>query len=322
MDTLTHALSGALVARATATAKNPPIPLGRRVGIGFVVGALPDIDVVASWLSPLAYLYYHRGITHSLVMLPLWALLIGWCCSRWWRSGPDWRAYAGVAALALGVHIAGDWITSFGTMLLAPFSDRRFGLGTTFIIDLWFSGIILTGLLTSLLWRQSRIPALAASVVLAGYVGLQYAARQNALDFAAQYARAEGIAEPQLDAIARPVSPFNWTLIVRDGERFHYSDVNVVREESLSDDGSFLGRLNAPYRPLDQAQWHTTAQFGPDQTRQFAREVWQAPEFGFFRWFAQHPTLYRVDRATAGGRCAWFQDLRFAMPGREVVPFR
>ena len=30
-------------------------------------------------------------------------------------------------------------------MILAPFSDWRAAIGTTFIIDLWFSGIILAG---------------------------------------------------------------------------------------------------------------------------------------------------------------------------------
>ena len=44
---------------------------------------------------------------------------------------------------AIFVHILGDLITQFGTMILAPFSDQRFGWGTTFIIDLPFTGIIL-----------------------------------------------------------------------------------------------------------------------------------------------------------------------------------
>ena len=47
MDTLTHALSGALLARATASPENPALPLTRRVAIGAVVGAFPDIDAVS-----------------------------------------------------------------------------------------------------------------------------------------------------------------------------------------------------------------------------------------------------------------------------------
>jgi inner membrane protein len=47
--------------------------------------------------------------------------------------------------MALGAHIVGDLITGFGTIVFAPLSDWRAALGTTFIIDLWFSGIILAG---------------------------------------------------------------------------------------------------------------------------------------------------------------------------------
>ena len=80
---------------------------------------------------------HHRGVTHSLLMLPLWSIVLAWLCAMLWRNGPGWRAYFGVFAWGIGIHIAGDWITSFGTLLLAPFSVRRFALSTTFIIDLW-----------------------------------------------------------------------------------------------------------------------------------------------------------------------------------------
>ena len=78
MDTLTHALSGALMARATAPRPGTPdtLPLSRRIGLGFFAAAFPDLDVVTSWMSPLSYLYYHRGVTHSLVLLPRWSLLL------------------------------------------------------------------------------------------------------------------------------------------------------------------------------------------------------------------------------------------------------
>ncbi len=123
MDTLTHALSGALLARATAGIEKPALPMGRRIGIGFLVAAFPDLDVVATWISPLAYLYHHRGVTHSLVMLPLWTILLSLIFALVWRKGPGWKSYAPVVALSLAVHIAGDWITTFGTMIFAPLSD-------------------------------------------------------------------------------------------------------------------------------------------------------------------------------------------------------
>ena len=225
MDTLTHALSGALLARATAGIEKPALPLGRRVAIGALVAAFPDADIVATWISPLSYLYHHRGVTHSLVMLPVWTVLLAWLLALIWRGGPNWRTYAPVVALSLFIHIAGDWITTFGTMIFAPLSDYRRGIGTTFIIDLWFTGIILAGLALSLLWRRSRWPAVAGLGVLAAYVVFQFVQLQGALDFGERAAREQGLSPVKVSALPRPVSPFNWMVILESDTGYRYSHV-------------------------------------------------------------------------------------------------
>src|SRR3954470_10379288 len=154
MDTLTHALLGALLGRATAppkvTQSAESVPVGRRMLVGFLAAAFPDIDFISSYLSPLSYIHHHRGITHSLILLPMWAALLAVLFAVIWKGKPRWPAYSAISAIAIGSHILTDWITSFGTMVFAPFSDARYAIGTTFIIDLWFTGIILLGLLASL----------------------------------------------------------------------------------------------------------------------------------------------------------------------------
>lgn len=322
MDTLTHALSGALLARATAGLEQPALPLGRRVVIGALVAAFPDIDVVASWISPLSYLYHHRGVTHSLVMLPLWTVLLAWLFALIWRGGPRWRTYAPVVAMSLAAHIAGDWITTFGTMIFAPLSDYRHGLGTTFIIDLWFSGIIIAGLLLSLAWRRSRVPAVTGLVVLAAYVVLQYTLLQQAIEFGERHARSEGLIQARVTALPRPVSPFNWMVVVESADTYRYSHVNLIRAQVLQagDDAGFIARLDAVYRPLDQAIWETGQRFGHAGEHAVARAVFEHPTFAFFRWFSAYPALHRID-SEAESLCVWFKDLRFLTPGRNGFPF-
>jgi inner membrane protein len=325
MDTLTHALSGALLARASAPQQTDStvLPLRRRLLVGFLAAAAPDLDFIFGYVGPIEYLYYHRGITHSLVMLPLWAFLLARLCAVLWRGDRPWQAYFGVIALGIGVHIAGDWITSFGTMIFAPLSNKRFGIGTTFIIDLWFTGIILAGLLGCWVWRASRAPAIAGLALLCSYVVFQGLQHQRALDWGESYARASGLPQAQVTAQPRPVSSFNWMVIVRSGEEVRYSFVNLKRREPLrtGPDAGFIGRLDAAYLPLEQAQWVRASRFGSsDVERAIAREVWDHPRFEFFRWFAQEPVLYRVDAGSPD--CAWFQDLRFFTPGRNGWPFR
>jgi len=325
VDTLTHGLSGALLGRATAGKEDPQaLPVRRRVLVGFLAAMAPDLDFVIGFLGPIEYLLHHRGVTHSLVMLPLWAFLLAKLCAVAWRGDRPWRAYYGIVALSLGIHIAGDWITSFGTIVFAPFSDARYGLGTTFIIDLWFTGILLAGLALSAAWRRTPLPAIAGLAVLCGYIAFQGLQQQRAIEWGEQYARSAGLQQAVVSAQPRPVSPYNWLVIVRSGEDVRYTFVNLARREPLAagPDAGFIRRLDSAYLPLARAQWVFGTRYGSsDAERAVAREVWEQPQFAFYRWFAEEPMFLRVDAGNPS-TCAWFQDLRFLTPGRRTWPFR
>ena len=290
---------------------------------GFFAAAAPDLDFVIGFIGPVEYLLTHRGVTHSMLLLPAWALLYSWILAKVLRE-PDregkggWRALYGITALALGAHIAGDLITSFGTMILAPFSDWRAGIGTTFIIDLWFSGIILAGLLLSLVFRKTRAPAVAASVLLVGYVGFQYLQKQRAMEFGFEYAKSMALRDALVTVHPRPVSPFNWTVFVSDDEAHRFAHVNLVRKEArrYAPGDGFLARVDTPYLPLDQAVWVTRRRYGEIDS-DIIRDAWNSDAIAFFRWFAALPAYDGKMQD-----CVWFTDLRFLTPGREGMPFR
>lgn len=321
MDTLTHALSGALLARATAPKDAPARSLPRRIAAGFFSAAAPDLDFVVSFVGPVAYLENHRGATHSILLLPIWAFCVAWVLARILREPRGWRALYGICALGIGAHIAGDLITSFGTMLFAPFSDWRAGIGTTFIIDLWFTGIIVAGLLASASWRRLRWPAVAASAILVGYVGFQYTLKLRAQEFGEQYALQKGLGEVRIVTQPRPVSPFNWTVFLSDADQHRYANINLVRREpreARPGDG-FFARLDAAYQPLAAARWEQRSRYGENAAEQaIVRSAWNSEALGFFRWFAELPAF---DAITRGSQCVWFVDLRFIEPGRPWVPF-
>lgn len=334
MDTLTHALSGALAGRLLArradpTDSRPTPPVWQAVVTGTAAATFPDVDFVLGFVSELTYLRGHRGVTHSLLLMPLWALLVAWIMAKLFRlrrgthPAPDWRAFYLIACVGIFVHILGDLITQFGTMILAPFSDQRFAWGTTFIIDLGFSGIIVAGLVASAIWRRSRMPALLASLALIGWVGLSAVARDEAIAVAHAHAARHAIPAVVVSAVPRPASPFNWTAIVFDGERYHYAHINTRRSVPLTagDSDHFIRRLSSEYLPVDMARWQTVTRFGDAGQMPSALAVWAAEEFQFFRWFAMFPVLDRVE-ANGDGLCVNFRDLRFETPGREHIPFR
>jgi inner membrane protein len=323
VDTLTHALSGALAARVAAPNTERIVTTRECVVLGALVAAFPDSDVVLSALSPLAYLYHHRGVTHSVLLLPLWALLLAGCWSLARRNRAGFSVYLWICAIGLGVHIAGDLITSFGTMIYAPLSDARIEWGTTFIIDLWFSAIIIAALLFAWLFRASRIPALFGLVLLCGYVGLQWLQKERAIAFGVAYATSVGMEGAKVSALPRPVSPFNWMVIVTDRDRYHYAFVNLRRRERLNTtaDPGLIARLDAQYEPLAEARWQSQTRFGVGDARVLAEEAWRRPEFAFFRWFAAYPIFAAIEHRNPSV-CVWFRDLRFLTPGREAWPFR
>jgi inner membrane protein len=206
--------------------------------------------------------------------------------------------------------------------LFAPLTHQTYSLGSTFILDPLLALVLLLGYLGSLWKRTSLRPAQLSALLAVLLIGVQFAWKQQALDAGHAYARAQGWNSAQISAEPRPIAPFNWTVIVREGERYHYAHLklNTATQQAAAADANWLVRALAAFQPPQLANWQTAAQFGEGQDSLLARDIWARPEFGFFRWFASAPVLYRIDHHP-NGACVWFEDLRFEAPGRES-PFR
>ncbi|WP_084226725.1 metal-dependent hydrolase [Nitrosospira sp. NpAV] len=324
MDTLTHALSGALLARATAPATPGPGELTSRarMTVGFVAAAFPDSDIVLRLFGMLPYLDLHRGVTHSIILLPAWALLLAWLFSRCSRQRYSWRAIYGTAALGIGIHIAGDVFTAYGTMVLAPFSYHRFAVPFTFIIDPYFTAIIVIGLAAVMFRRQRRYPAIIALLMLGCYVGFQGILHSQAIKIGETYLETHGLKETgaEVHAIPQPLSPFNWKIIVSHGDDYYEALVNLWRVQKLQPPDTANGilaawkRVASGYQPVSAAKWMHHGRFGEMESQHIlAREAWSQEVFTRYRQFAIFPFLDRIE--SDGGRlCVWFLDLRFTLP--------
>jgi membrane-bound metal-dependent hydrolase YbcI (DUF457 family) len=160
MDPVTHALSGAVLARAVVPQYGDE-RLARTARWAVILGAIfPDIDVIANPFDPdhFATIRIHRSVTHSFVCLPVWAclfaLLAGWYCRRRGIAAPGRGVLGVLFGLGVGLHVVFDCITSFGTMAWSPISWTRVQWDWTFIIDLTLTGVLLFFLLLS--WVAER----------------------------------------------------------------------------------------------------------------------------------------------------------------------
>jgi len=159
--------------------------------LGSTAGALlPDIDHPKSWLGqriplvsvPIAAVFGHRGITHSLLAVLGLALALWHGLAQWQLLQTRWGLGAvGVAAGYLS-HLAGDFVTHGGVPLLWPLK-RRFSSPLTFLTGGAFEGLLkgvlalgAAGVLVQHFAPWALQPALALMHSLAGLAAQALAA--------------------------------------------------------------------------------------------------------------------------------------------------
>ena len=154
MDTITHAIAGALISKAAFRGEEMfalrPMNRARIVTWALMLGAIfPDSDVFRDMFShdKLLIVTWHRSITHSLILMSLWALLLAWithafCRWRKWEA-PSFAALTGIYAAGIVSHILLDLVTTFGTMIWSPLEWSRPAWDMIFIVDFTLSGILL-----------------------------------------------------------------------------------------------------------------------------------------------------------------------------------
>jgi inner membrane protein len=253
--------------------------------------------------------------------LPVWAVLLALLLSKLMRPVADWRPLFTLCCLCLGIHIAGDVITSYGTMILAPFRDWRASLDLTFIIDFIFTGILLLGLSASLVMRSKQLSAIIGLVVLLAYLGLQSWAHRQAVSLGEDAARSNDWQGVAISAIPQPLSPFYWKIIIAHERHYHVGLVRLYGEE-IRDEGDkgLLATIRASYQSPDNLQWQREYRYGMDrQNAEAVRTAWLSDEIADFRRFTRFPVL--LETSGSDGQCYWFSDLRFMLQGRPLSRF-
>jgi membrane-bound metal-dependent hydrolase YbcI (DUF457 family) len=154
MDTITHGIAGALIGKAVFRGEDMfashPMHRGRIITWSLMLGAIfPDSDVSRDIFShdTLLVITWHRSITHSLILLPLWALLLAAITSVFakWRKweAPSFAALSAIYAVGILSHILLDLVTTFGTMIWSPLEWSRPAWDLIFIVDFTLTAIFL-----------------------------------------------------------------------------------------------------------------------------------------------------------------------------------
>ncbi len=293
MDTITHALAGALAGRGTAgRTRTEGLTPAKAAWATLAASVFPDIDFVIALFDSMAYLSYHRLFTHTVVLLPIWAMMLA-LLAGWLDPRRGWRPYLPWMVLGIALHILLDAFNIWPLKPLWPLLDWEMAWPVLFVIDPIYTAIIVIGLALSMWWRR-RVMALVTIVVLALYTAVQFPLNHMATRHTAVIGEAQ--------AFAQPLSPLHRRVVVlgEDGPSWAF-----IRQ--FSDRPSRWG-----YAPADQAEWHSALY--PWSAGELAGSAWNRPEMSGYRNFATLPYVYGV-AAQGGSVCVWFADLRFTMPG-------
>jgi membrane-bound metal-dependent hydrolase YbcI (DUF457 family) len=151
VDNITHGLAGVLLAQTGFRQR-----YGRAATVALIVGAeLPDLDALFDLAGPISGFQHHRGITHAFTGGLGLALMGAAVLYAILRYRAYWRL-VGLVYLGVLLHIWMDYLTSYGTQIFLPFDAGRYTADAVFIIDYFYTGIIVTALLAIRMVRVQR----------------------------------------------------------------------------------------------------------------------------------------------------------------------
>ena len=239
MDPLTHTATGLFLSRVGLGRWTP-----RALPILLLAANAPDIDILSAAGGSLNYLHYHRHLTHSLVAMPVMALLAVLVVRVASRKPVHWLGAFFAALIGVASHLLLDFTNSYGIRLWLPFSGEWLRLDLTSVIDIWIWGALLLGIAGPFVaglvgaevssgtvreknhGRGFAIFALAFLLLYNCGRGVLHARAVAALD-----SRLYGESIPlRVAALPDPANPLRWRGLVETGGSYDVEDVNLAGE--------------------------------------------------------------------------------------------
>lgn len=232
MDSITHLFVGGAIAAALAPASQ------RRAALlaGAALNSLPDIDVLPLMLSddPITRMVCHRGMTHSLLVLPFVAwMLWAWFRTRGGRVAAAPGRWFWIFQCALLVHPLLDAFTVYGTQLLWPLQVPPAMWSSLFIIDPVFSLCLIVPCVVAWFARERPLAQRALTVGLAlsiGYLGLSQVAKWKVECEAERALATLGLQDAPRFSVPMPFNILLWRVVAMTPDGFVEGERSLVAD--------------------------------------------------------------------------------------------
>ncbi len=184
MDSVTHVCFGiglAALAHWDPTLATSPAAF-QSIAIATVAGSvIPDCDTIFRLGGNANFLRQHRGITHSLPFLLVWAFGIAGAVSLI-PNAANFIILFIWTSIALILHVLTDVLNPYGTQVFIPFSKKRYAWNVLPTFDPFIFTIHLIGIIG---WVQSIAPvhviASISYVMIGVYIGWRFLKQRNVI---------------------------------------------------------------------------------------------------------------------------------------------
>ncbi|MAV75656.1 MAG: metal-dependent hydrolase [Cellvibrionales bacterium] len=295
MDPVTQGVLGASLPQAITRNKQQLVIAGLFGALG---GMVPDLDVlIRSNADPLLFLEYHRQFTHSLFFVPFGGVMVGvllyYLLGKW--LGIKLLASCVYTTLGYATHALLDACTSYGTLLLWPFSSERFAWNMISVIDPLYTLPLLAGVLMAGIKKQARFAQIALVWALV-YPLVGSMQRDRAITAGWELAMSRGHQPDRLEAKPSFGNIVLWKTVYETAQYYYVDAVHVaVKVKHYTGDRA---------KKLDIAQDFSWLDVDSQQARDIER----------FRWFSND--YIALDPSNSQR----IIDVRYSLIPNEIAP--
>ena len=269
MDPVTQGAFGAIFAQTISNKKK--ILVGSIVGC--LAGLAPDLDIfIRSASDPLLKLEYHRQFTHSIIFIPIGALIVTLFSRILFRKYLSWVEMYLFSFFGYATHGLLDACTSYGTQLLWPFSDERISWNYVSVVDPFLSVPLILAIIFSIIMKNKYITLFGIFYI---FIYLTFGAfQENRAEYVGKsIANFRGHESKNLTVKPSLGNLFLWKTIYEDNDIYYVDAVRLfskseycqgtkIKKLDLLIDFSDLNKKSQQYKDIKRFDWFSQGYLG------------------------------------------------------------
>ena len=237
--------------------------------LGCLAGLAPDLDVlIRSNSDPLLKLEFHRQFTHSLVFIPIGALIVTLLTQFFFKKYLSWKEAYLFCLFGYATHGLLDACTSYGTQLLWPFSNERVSWNNISVVDPFLTVPILIFIIIAII-KKNKLISFFGIIYIFLFLGIGVLQKNRAEEAGKFIANIRGHEGSRLTVKPSLGNLLLWKVIY-ENKGYYYVDAVRLLSETEHCQGTSIRKLN------------TLVDFD-----QLSKDSQQYKDIKRFSWFSQ-----------------------------------